>query len=292
MTARKPLVNVSGAVTELPTGDTVSGAGDVTGPASSTASNLAMFSGTTGKVIADSSRNASTIVSNSLAVGTDNHLARFDGAGGVFVQDGTAVTLDDSSNLTGLANVTATRFTGPSTGLRETTGPTDLTWGGIATQQYLKRSGTTVIGVDFLRAVRTTDLAAISAATSVLSLNLQAGGRIYLFELNVALVNSNTTTRTTTVAMSFTPGATAMAGNITLQPPTASTNGVATLSKTIISLATATITSAAQILVNEWYCFMVGTITPTSAGTLNINVSTSAQTVTAKAGSYLKCDEA
>lgn len=55
MTARYPLVLDGTSIEELQVGDTLAGAGDVTGPASSTANAVPTFSDTSGKVIQDNS---------------------------------------------------------------------------------------------------------------------------------------------------------------------------------------------------------------------------------------------
>lgn len=62
MAERRPLVLVSGVLQELPTGDTLPGAGpggsgDVVGPASSTNGALALFDGTTGKLLKQAGSN-------------------------------------------------------------------------------------------------------------------------------------------------------------------------------------------------------------------------------------------
>lgn len=54
MTSRYPLVLNGTTIQELQSGDTLAGAGDVTGPASSTDNAVARFDGTTGKIIQDS----------------------------------------------------------------------------------------------------------------------------------------------------------------------------------------------------------------------------------------------
>lgn len=52
MATRRPLVIVSGAVQELPSGDSLPGnSGDVVGPAGSTDGHIALFDGTTGKLL-------------------------------------------------------------------------------------------------------------------------------------------------------------------------------------------------------------------------------------------------
>lgn len=52
MAERRPLVIVSGAVQELPSGDSLpGGSGDVVGPASSTDNHIALFDGATGKLL-------------------------------------------------------------------------------------------------------------------------------------------------------------------------------------------------------------------------------------------------
>jgi hypothetical protein len=62
MAERRPLVVIAGVVQELPAGDTTAGAtggggggsGDVVGPAASVDGNIAVFDGTTGKLLKDS----------------------------------------------------------------------------------------------------------------------------------------------------------------------------------------------------------------------------------------------
>lgn len=70
---------------------------------------------------------------------TDNAICRFDLATGKVVQN-SAATVDDSGNIT------APRFIGPATGLRETGGPTDLSMGGVADGDLVERSGSNLSG--------------------------------------------------------------------------------------------------------------------------------------------------
>lgn len=141
------------------------GTGDVVGPASSVDNTIPRFDLTTGKllqtsgvVIADTTNNVTglgTINTRTIAnlvdnasTSVDNAIARFDGTGGKTVQN-SAVTIADTTgdiNVTGGGTVTASRFIGPATGLRETAGPTDLTMGSLTTGQLLVRSGTTIVG--------------------------------------------------------------------------------------------------------------------------------------------------
>lgn len=74
----------------------------VTGPASSVGFNIARFAGTTGKVIADSGVDVTRVVTP-LSTSTDNAIVRWDGITGninVSIQT-SAVVIDDSGNITG-----------------------------------------------------------------------------------------------------------------------------------------------------------------------------------------------
>lgn len=100
------------------------GTGDVVGPSGAVNSRMVEFDGTTGKLIKDGGvavsafmktvfddADAPTARTTLGAIGgnagsTDNRLLRADGAGGATLQ-GSAVTLDDSGNLTGIAALTS-----------------------------------------------------------------------------------------------------------------------------------------------------------------------------------------
>ena len=80
-----------------------SGNGTVVGPASSVAGRVAVFSDTSGELIGDGGIALAILLRGALG-GTDNRLLRSDGTGGVTGQ-GSAATLDDSGNLSGLGNL-------------------------------------------------------------------------------------------------------------------------------------------------------------------------------------------
>jgi hypothetical protein len=63
------------------------GAGDVQGPGSSTTNDIAVFSGTTGKLIATSGKNVNTVVVGP-GSSTDGHIVQFNGSTGTLVKDG------------------------------------------------------------------------------------------------------------------------------------------------------------------------------------------------------------
>lgn len=93
-----------------PPGGGGGGSGDVTGPGSSVNTDLAIFSGTTGKIIADSGRLLSSlgdVVGPSSSV--DNTIPRFDGVTGKLLQDSTAV-IDDSGSLSVFSATTNDSF--------------------------------------------------------------------------------------------------------------------------------------------------------------------------------------
>jgi len=79
------------------------GTGDVVGPAGAIADRVVSFDGTSGKLIKDSGLAVASVIRGGLGA-TDNRLMRSDGTGGVTAQ-GSAATLDDSGNLSGLGNV-------------------------------------------------------------------------------------------------------------------------------------------------------------------------------------------
>lgn len=137
------------------------GSGDFVGPASATSTAVVLFNGTTGKLGMNS-----------------------------------VVLVDGSGNITGAANVTATRFTGPATGLREITGPTDLTMDSVNDGRALFRSGTTIFGKQLgTMAVLTSDFTvATTTLADITGLNLSLnGGTTYYFEYTL-IVNQATAT--------------------------------------------------------------------------------------------------
>jgi len=76
-----------------------SGGGDVTGPASSTAGNIAVFDDATGKVIADSGVDIADVATlpitgfiPTIGSSTNNAFAAWDGAGGTAIKNQTSVT--------------------------------------------------------------------------------------------------------------------------------------------------------------------------------------------------------
>ncbi|MCF1744720.1 hypothetical protein [Paradevosia shaoguanensis] len=75
----------------------------VSGPTSSVAGRLATFSDTSGALVGDSGIALASVLRGDLGA-TDNRLLRSDGTGGVTGQ-GSAATLDDSGNISGLGNV-------------------------------------------------------------------------------------------------------------------------------------------------------------------------------------------
>lgn len=98
-----------------PTWQTPTATGDVVGPASATGNNIALFDGTTGKLIKDSGANLSSYLTSSTAASTyqpigsygdasgpasstDNAIARFDGTTGKLVQD-SSTTIDDNGSI-------------------------------------------------------------------------------------------------------------------------------------------------------------------------------------------------
>lgn len=119
----------------------------VDGPASASAGAVPTFSGTSGKLVADSGVLLTNLVLGP-ASATDNAIVRFDTTSGKLVQN-SAVTVADTTgsidNTSGSGTVTSTRFIGPATGLRTTTGPTDLTMAAVVDGEYLKRSGSTIV---------------------------------------------------------------------------------------------------------------------------------------------------
>ncbi len=81
------------------------GGGDVSGPAISVANDLASFSDTTGRVIKDSGLASANVVTAAAAFAADNRLLRSDGA--VKGSQASPLICDDSGNVTGVANITA-----------------------------------------------------------------------------------------------------------------------------------------------------------------------------------------
>lgn len=99
----------------------------VDGPASASAGAVPTFSGTSGKLVADSGILLTNLVLGP-ASATDNAIVRFDTTSGKLVQN-SAVTVADTTgsidNTPGSGTVTSTRFIGPATALRSAT--TDMT---------------------------------------------------------------------------------------------------------------------------------------------------------------------
>jgi hypothetical protein len=79
------------------------GIGDVVGPASASSTNLAAFSGASGKLIQDSGIIAANVVTNS-AASLDNAIPRFSGTMGTTIQN-SGVTIDGSNNISGILNI-------------------------------------------------------------------------------------------------------------------------------------------------------------------------------------------
>lgn len=77
----------------------------VIGPASATDGYVPLFDGTTGKLLKNSTLNPSTIVIGPSSA-TDNAIPRYDGTTGKLIQD-SGVTIDDSQNIDGVGDLTA-----------------------------------------------------------------------------------------------------------------------------------------------------------------------------------------
>lgn len=86
-------VNASGMELEY----VAAGSGDVVGPASSTSGRVAVYNGTTGKLLQDGTKLEADLVTGP-ASSTDNAIVRFDGATGKLVQN-SGVEVDDSGNI-------------------------------------------------------------------------------------------------------------------------------------------------------------------------------------------------
>ena len=90
-------------VAEVGSAVTASGSGDVVGPASSTDGDIALFDGTTGKLLQDGGKLGSNLVTGP-ASATSGDIATFSGTSGKIIADGSKLATD---LVTGPASVTA-----------------------------------------------------------------------------------------------------------------------------------------------------------------------------------------
>jgi hypothetical protein len=223
---------------------------------------------------------------------TDNAIVRWDGTTGTFVQN-SAVTVADTTgsidNTAGGGQMTSTRFNGFATGLREQSGPTDLTLQNVADQQVLKRSGTDFVGVDLVKGViLTSDTSAITTSlTTVYSLQMNPSSSWYWFDALLVMVNSTSTANTITLNLNFTGTFSAIAAQSTLQ-----LNATAAPSASQVIVANNTSVTFAVNSTAAYIGRIVGGILVTGTGDLEVRISRATSgNVVGKAASRLVISE-
>lgn len=107
----------------------IDSAGDVVGPASATDGFFALFDGTTGKLLKNSTLDPANVVKNSGA-STDNAIPRFDSTTGKIIQN-SGVTISDADAIAGIASSDATSANSFAAARTRSTGTT-VAAGGVA----------------------------------------------------------------------------------------------------------------------------------------------------------------
>lgn len=210
----------------------------------------------------------------------DNSVVRYDLTTGLVIQSSLMI-LDDSGNVTGLANVTATRFTGPATGLRETGGPTDLTMAAVLAKETVTRQGTTIAG-KFEDVCANTSAQAITSTSLIdvtnVTFSLPRAGT-YFVHFTVPFAMDSATTRTVGFGVNLgTPAnLTRMALNVSFGiAATAGVNGA--------QIANNTAFTAARTVIAAQGGELVGIIVVSGATTITARAQTSTGTLTVQAG--------
>jgi hypothetical protein len=103
------LASYSGTTGKLLADSGVAAASVVVGPSSAVSGTLASYSGTTGKLVADSGKVAANVVTGP-ASATDNAVARFDATTGKIVQDSAVTIADTTGDLVTAGDVRAATF--------------------------------------------------------------------------------------------------------------------------------------------------------------------------------------
>jgi hypothetical protein len=185
---------------------------------------------------------------NGPASSTDNAVVRFDLATGKVLQN-SGVIIDDSNNITGVAQLTATKFVG----------------GGIPIIQAL-----------------TADTAAITTITTVLTFALPAAGT---YEIDINLIfrlNTAASATNTSVRLAYSGTTTRAAYDAIIQ--TNSTNTLAMFSTIAINTdLTASVQAAATT--NDLAMRIRGSITVSTTGNLTVQVTRATNAMVVKAGS-------
>ena len=107
---------------------------------------------------------ASGGITNSTGSSIDNHVVRFDGTTGDVVQDGTNVTIDDSSNISGVLTLTATNLSGTLTTSAQPNVSSVGTLTSLTTSGNIDVGGSNVVNVNLVDGV---DVSALSPLTPI-----------------------------------------------------------------------------------------------------------------------------
>ena len=255
--------------------------GDVIGPASSVNNRVATFNGATGKLIQDGGRTIGVLVVGPGSA-TDNALTRYDGTTGVLVQDSAVLVADTTGAITGPAGftVTADRFIGPATGLRETGGPTDLVMDVVNDDRALFRSGTSIFGKQlgtfcYMNSSYTVTTSLADVTDLVLGLN---GGTKYSFDFDFGIIQL-TAGITYEIGLAYTGTCSAYYFGVTVAT---GVTAVYTSGKEGSAVPLGAVTTSANVGVTAvpQPCRISGTINTTTFGNLTVQVRRTAATGT------------
>jgi hypothetical protein len=179
---------------------------------------------------------------------TDNAIVRFDLATGQVIQN-SGVIIDDSNNITGVAQLTATKFVGP--------------------------------GADIIQAL-TADTASITTITTVMTFALPSAGT---YDIDISLIFRLATAasaQNTSVRLAYSGTTTRAAYSATCE--TNSTNTVGMQATTTIN-TDLTFSVQAAATTTDMALLVRGSITVSTSGNLTVQVTRATNAVVVKAGS-------